>query len=72
MDETLAQKLGSQVRLLRKKHELTQEQLAGRSGISLKYIQRIEGKDPPNLGIEALGSIAEGFGIPLWKLLKFE
>lgn len=72
MKEDIAFQLGRQVRSLRKKNKLTQEELAGRSRISLKYIQRIEGKNPPDLGLEKLQSLAKGFGIPPWKLLKFE
>lgn len=72
MKDDLVYQLGQRVRALRGKYKLTQEQLAGRSRISLKYIQRIEGKNPPNLGLEYLQKLSVGFGIPLWKLLKFE
>ena len=70
--EVLIQKFGERVCSLREKHKMTQEQLAVRSGISLKYIQRIEGKNPPNLGLEYLEKLAIGFEIPLWRLLKFD
>ena len=72
MNEQIAQKLGGRVRALRLKYELTQEELAGRTGISLKYIQRIEGKNPSDIGLERLEKLAKGFGIPIWKLLKFD
>ena len=72
MKESIVYLLGRQIRGLRKKYELTQEQLAGRSHISLKYIQKIEGKNPPSLGLEYLEKLANGFKIPLWNLLKFE
>lgn len=65
-------KLGQQIRALRRKNNLTQEQLAGRSGISLKYVQKLEGKDPQNPSLVVLQKIAKGFGMPLWKLMKFE
>ena len=65
-------RLGRQIRALRKKNSLTQEQLAGRSGISLKYVQKLEGKDPQNPSLVVLRKIADGFEIPLWKLLKFD
>ena len=64
-------KPGRRVRALREKFKITQEELAGRSRISLKYIQRIEGKEPPDLGLEYLQKLSDGFGIPLWKFLKF-
>ena len=72
MKETLVRQFGAQVRALRKKYGLTQEELAGRSHISLKYIQKIEGKDPQNPSLEILQKLADGFGVPLWKLVKFE
>jgi transcriptional regulator with XRE-family HTH domain len=65
-------RLGRRIRVLRKKDGLTQERLAGQSGISLKYVQKLEGKDPQNPSLVVLHKIANGFGIPLWKLLKFE
>ncbi|MBI2638148.1 helix-turn-helix transcriptional regulator [Candidatus Peregrinibacteria bacterium] len=72
VEPTVIHQLGRQIRALRKRYKLTQEKLAGRSKISLKYIQRIEGKTPPNLSLEYLQKISDGFGVPLWKLLKFE
>lgn len=71
MKEAINYQLGQRVRDLRTKNKLTQEQLAASSHISLKYIQRIEGKDPPDVGLETLEKLAEGFGIPLSKLIKF-
>lgn len=64
--------LGTRLRSLRGRHDLTQEQLAGRSHISLKYIQNLEGKNPQNPSLEILQKLADGFEIPLWKLLKFQ
>jgi transcriptional regulator with XRE-family HTH domain len=70
--QSITKQLSTQVKFLRSKHKLTQEMLAHRSGISLKYIQKIEGKTPPNVGLETSEKLAVGFGIPLWKLFKFE
>lgn len=64
--------LGKHIRILRRKHQLTQEELAGRAHISLKYVQNLEGKTPQNPSLVILQKLADGFGIPLWKLLKFE
>ncbi len=64
--------LGKHIRILHRKHKLTQEELAGRSHISLKYVQNLEGKTPQNPSLVILQKLADGFGIPLWKLLKFE
>ena len=72
MKQIITKQFGKQVRFLRSHHKLTQEELAQRSRVSLKYIQRIEGKTPPNVGLETSEKLAVGFGIPLWKLFKFE
>lgn len=71
MKKPIVHQLGSHIRSLRQKHKLTQEELAGKSRISLKYIQRLEGKTPPNASLEILQKLSNGFDIPLWKLLKF-
>ena len=72
MKKDTSHQLGERIRSLRQKYELTQEKLAGRSHISLKYIQNLEGKSPQNPSLEVLQKLADGFEIPLWKLLKFE
>ncbi len=72
MKESVLRQLGKKTRALRSQLNLTQEELAQRSRISLKYIQKIEGKDCPNIGLVTLQKLAEGFGIPLWKLIKFD
>jgi transcriptional regulator with XRE-family HTH domain len=72
MKKDTSHQLGTRIRFLRKKHKLTQEKLAGCSSISLKYIQNLEGKTPQNPSLEILQKLADGFGIPLWKLLKFK
>lgn len=71
MGKTITKQFGKHIRNLRLKKELTQEELASRSKISLKYIQRIEGSDPPNIGIESIEKLAKGLGMESWKLLKF-
>lgn len=70
MKEDIVKQLGQRIRALRKKYKLTQEELAGRSRISLKYIQNLEGKNPQNPSLEILQKLSDGFGIPLWQLLK--
>jgi len=64
--------LGLQLRSLRERRHLTQEKLAGLSGISLKYIQSLEGKTPKNPSLEILQKLAKGFEVPLWKLLRWD
>jgi len=67
----ISAQFAERMRHLRKKHKLSQEKLAGLSHISLKYIQSLEGKKPRNPSLDILQKLADGFGIPLWKLLKF-
>ncbi|MEI8230588.1 MAG: helix-turn-helix transcriptional regulator [Candidatus Peregrinibacteria bacterium] len=72
MKKSTSEQLGIRLRSLRQKNNITQEKLAGLSRISLKYIQSLEGKCPQNPSLEVLQKLADGFSIPLWKLLKFE
>jgi len=64
-------KLGKRIRQLRKKSGYTQSRLSEMVGIDYKYLQRIEGKNPPNLKLETLEKLAKAFKIPLSKLLNF-
>ncbi len=63
---------GKQVRFLRKKYNLTQEELADKSNISTKYLQNLEGKNPKSASIMTIKKIAHGFGIPVWEILRFK
>ena len=64
-------KFGAKIRSLRIKKGLTQQQLAELSELEYKYIQRIEGKNPPSLGLLKLITIAAAFKIPPSSLLDF-
>jgi transcriptional regulator with XRE-family HTH domain len=61
--------LGKSIKLCRTNRGLSQEDLAGRVGLSVSYISLIEqGKrDPP---ISTVGEIAEALGVPM-SLLTF-
>lgn len=72
MAKDIVLQIGQRIRLLREKNKLTQEELAARSKISLKYVQKLEGKDPQNPSLVILQKIADGFAMPLWKLVKLE
>ena len=71
MTNDLRFRLGEQIRELRKKYNLTQEELADKSGISTKYLQNLEGKNPKTASIVTVEKLAKGFKIPLWRILKF-
>lgn len=72
MKSDITLQLGRRIRHLRKEHDLTQEELARRSKVSVKYLQALEGKNPYSATIVTLKKLADGFDIPLWKLLKLE
>lgn len=71
MDTALRLKLSKKIKELRKKNGYTQERLSELARIDYKYLQRIEGKTPPNLKLETLKKIANAFKISLSKLVDF-
>lgn len=64
-------KLSKKIKQLRKEHGFTQEKLSALSNIDYKYIQKIEGKNPPSLKIETIERVAMAFKITPSKLLEF-
>ena len=62
--------LRNNIKLLRKKHNLTQDELAELAGIAYKYIQKIEGKTTPNVGIALLEKLAKALKTTPANLLK--
>lgn len=71
MGNSIRIKLGIKIKEERKKAGCTQEKLADKSGIDYKYIQKIEGKTPPNVKIETIAKIAKALNIPPSSLLDF-
>ena len=69
--ENIQLRLGKKIRELRNKRGLTQEKLSETSGIDYKYIQKIEGKNPPALKIDTIGKIAAALKVKPAELLKF-
>jgi transcriptional regulator with XRE-family HTH domain len=63
--------LGKRVKELRQKTGLTQEKLAALTGIDYKYIQKIEGKNPPAVRIDTIDKLAKAFKISCSNLLDF-
>jgi transcriptional regulator with XRE-family HTH domain len=72
MANNISIKLGKNIRILRIKLKLTQEELAHKAGISTKYLQNLEGKNPKNASVITLEKLAKGLEIPIWKILKIE
>ncbi len=65
-------KLGKKIKERRQELELTQEGFAETAGIDYKYLQRIEGKNPPNIRIETIEKLAKALKTIPSKLLEFE
>jgi len=64
-------KLGKKIKGLRAKRSYTQEKLSEISGIDYKYIQRIEGKNPPAIKIDTIERLAKALKVKPAELLKF-
>ncbi|MBU2634753.1 MAG: helix-turn-helix domain-containing protein [Nanoarchaeota archaeon] len=69
--ENIRLRIGKKLRKLRKKQKITQEEFANRADIDYKYMQKIEGKNPPNIKVETLEKLAKAFNVSLSKLLDF-
>ena len=62
---------GKSLKKFRKEKGFTQEQLALRCGIDYKYLQEIEGKNPPNISIDMIEKLAKGLEIQIYQLFEF-
>ncbi len=63
--------MGNKIKEIRKKRGITQEKLAELIGTSYKYIQRIEGKNPPDIRLTTIERLAKALKIKPAELLKF-
>jgi len=72
MNPSIKHKIGKKIRECRIKRRLTQEELSELTGIDYKYLQKIEGKSPPNIKIETIEKLAKAFKINPSKLLDFK
>ena len=64
--------LARQLRKIRKKSGLTQEEAAERAGLDSRYYQRLESRQPNAVKIDTLEKLAKGLKVPAWKLLRFK
>lgn len=71
MEKTIRLKLGKKIRGLRQKRGYTQEKLSELANIDYKYVQRIEGKNPPALKIDTIEKVAKALKTTPSKLLDF-
>lgn len=70
MDKKARLILAKRVKEIREKRGVTQEKLALSTGIDYKYIQRIEGKNPPAVRIDTIEKIAQALKTTCADLLK--
>lgn len=70
MKETIRTALGKKLKHYRKKCGYTQEKLAELADIDYKYLQRIEGKNPPAVKIDTIEKISKALSISPAQLLK--
>ena len=61
---------GKKLRALRKKGTLTQEKLSEMAVIDYKYLQRLEGKNPPNIKLETIAKLAKALKVKPSELLE--
>lgn len=69
MDANIRLKVGRKIKELRKKCSYTQEKLSELAKIDYKYLQRIEGKNPPALKIDTIEKFAKALKVKPSELL---
>lgn len=69
--EQIDLRFAKRLKQLRQRYGLTQEELAGRSEISVKHIQRLESSKPSSVRLSTLERLAKVFGLSVSSLLKF-
>lgn len=70
MELSIRLRFGWKVKKLRRKRHLTQEKFAELAEIDYKYLQRIEGKTPPNIRLETIEKLAKTLKIKPSELLE--
>ncbi len=71
MEDTIRLKLGRKIKELRTQCGYTQEKLAELAEVDYKYLQRIEGKNPPALKIDTIERLAKALKVKPADLLGF-
>jgi len=70
MEVSIRLRVGKKIKELRKRQRLTQDKLAEAAKIDYKYLQRIEGKNPPNIKLETIEKLAKTLKVSPSKLLE--
>ncbi|SHN51962.1 helix-turn-helix domain-containing protein [Desulfovibrio litoralis] len=67
----ISSRLGKRIRALRISRDLSQEQLAERSGMSAKYLGEVE-RGVGNISIELLTNLASELGITITEIVDYD
>ncbi len=70
MGDSIRKMFAAEIRKTREKRDYTQQELAARADLEYKYIQRIEGKNPPNMRLETAEKLAKALAVKLSTLIK--
>lgn len=62
--------LAKNIKKYRNNKGWTQEQLSQNLGVSVKYLQRLESKNPPNVTLKTLEKLSKVFKVPADLLIK--
>jgi len=68
--KSIREKFGKRVKELRKKRGWTQKELALRAGVSERYLQKIEGKRPPDVTLDVMINVAVALDLDLWRIVR--
>jgi len=67
---TTLSKLGTRLKELRLKHDLTQEEFGAISGFSQKYYQQIESGNKKQIWLETVERLAAAYSLDAWQILS--
>jgi len=70
MELSIRLKFGKRLRELRNKCKFTQDKLSELADIDYKYLQKIEGKNPPNIKLETIEKLAKTLKVKPSELLE--
>ena len=72
MEEGVRIKLARRIKQRRRQVGMTQEELSAKTGLDYKYVQRIEGKNPPAIRVDTIAKIAKALNTTPSKLFQFD
>ena len=70
MGDNIRLDLARKIKQRRQQTGMTQEELATKTGLDYKYVQKIEGKNPPAIRVDTISRIAKALNTSPAKLLQ--